>query len=461
MERVDYLVIGGGSGGLASARRAASYGARVAVVEAAELGGTCVNVGCVPKKVMWNAAQLAEALDHAQGYGFDVEMRGHDFGALRERREAYIQRMRAVYANNLAKDNVELVRGRAVFSSAHEVSVGERQLTAAHVLIATGSAASVPDIPGAELGATSDGFFALTALPKSVLIVGAGYIAVELASALRGLGSEVTLAMRHERPLRGFDSMLGDALREALESSGVRVYHDVNVVKLTRNDRAEKLALLSNGHALPAVDAVFWAIGRHANVNGLGLEAAQVRCDSSGHIMVDEWQNTTAPGVYAIGDVAGHATLTPVAIAAGRKLSDRLFGGKSESKLDYADIPSVVFSHPPIGTVGLSETSAREQYGNDVKTYSTRFTNMYYAVTEQKAHTHMKLVTVGKEERVVGVHVIGRGADEMIQGFAVAVKLRATKADFDRTVAIHPTASEELVTMRTPTARHMREAAAE
>ena len=448
MERVDYLVIGGGSGGLASARRAASYGARVAVVEAGALGGTCVNVGCVPKKVMWNAAQIADSLQLARGYGFDVEVRGHDFAGLRQRREAYIERMRDVYAQHLAKDNVELINGRAVLIGPREVSVGERQLTAAHVLIATGSAASVPDLPGAELGATSDGFFALEALPKSVLIVGAGYIAVELSGVLRGLGAEVTLAMRHERPLRGFDAMLGDALREALEESGVHVVPEVNVVRLTRNDRGEKIALLSNGHALPPVETVLWTIGRHANVAGLGLEAASVRRDASGHIVVDEWQNTTAPGVYAIGDVTGHATLTPVAIAAGRKLADRLFGAKPESKLDYNDIPSVVFSHPPIGTVGLSELDARAKYGDEVKVYSTRFTNMYYAVTEQKELTHMKLVTVGKEERVVGVHVIGRGADEMIQGFAVAVKLGATKADFDRTVAIHPTASEELVTLR-------------
>ncbi|MEO7033922.1 MAG: glutathione-disulfide reductase [Polyangiaceae bacterium] len=448
MERVDYLVIGGGSGGLASARRAASYGARVAVVEAAALGGTCVNVGCVPKKVMWNAAQIAEALEHAAGYGFDVHVGGHDFAGLRERREAYIERMRGVYAANLAKDNVELIHGRAVFTSAHEVSVGDRQFLATHVLIATGSAASVPEIPGAELGATSDGFFALETRPKSVLIVGAGYIAVEFAGVLRALGSEVTLAMRHERPLRGFDSMLGEALREALEKSGVQVLHDANVAKLSRNERGEKLALLADGRALPPVETVLWSIGRHANVAGLGLEAASVRSDASGHVVVDEWQNTTAPGVYAVGDVTGHATLTPVAIAAGRKLSDRLFGGKLDAKLDYADIPSVVFSHPPIGTVGLSESDARAQYGDDVKVYSARFTNMFYAVTEQKALTHMKLVTVGKEERVVGVHVIGRGADEMIQGFAVAVRMRATKADFDRTVALHPTAAEEFVTMR-------------
>jgi glutathione reductase (NADPH) len=448
MDRVDYLVIGGGSGGLASARRAASYGARVALVEAGHLGGTCVNVGCVPKKVMWNAAQIAEAFQAAAGYGFDIEVRGHDFGALRQRREAYIARMRDVYAKNLAKDAVQVVIGRARFTGSHEVAVGEQRLSATHVLIATGSAASVPSVPGAELGETSDGFFALEALPRRVLIVGAGYIAVELAGVLRTLGSEVTLAMRHDHPLRGFDRMLGDALRHDMESSGIHVLHEANVASVAQDAQGARVATLADGRKLPPVDHLFWTIGRHANVAGLGLESAAVRSDALGHIVVDDWQNTTTPGVYAIGDVTGRATLTPVAIAAGRRLADRLFGGKPEAKLDYDDIPSVVFSHPPIGSVGLSEADARAKYGEDVKVYATRFTNMFYAPSEHKELTHMKLVTVGKEERVVGVHVIGRGADEMIQGFAVAVKLRATKADFDRTVAIHPTAAEELVTMR-------------
>ncbi len=448
MESFDYLVIGGGSGGLASARRAANCGARVALVEASDLGGTCVNVGCVPKKVMWNAAEIADALHSAAGYGFDIEVRGHDFAALRQRREAYIQRMRAVYAKNLEKDGVQLITGRARFTGPHQVAVGERELSAKHVLIATGSTPTLPKIPGAELGSSSDGFFALEALPKRVLIVGAGYIAVELAGVLRGLGTEVTIAMRNDRPLRGFDAMLGDALRESLENSGVHVRLSSNVASVMLSPNGERVATLEDGYTLPPVDALFWTIGRHANTAGLALDAASVRVDAQGHVVADEWQNTTAPGVYAIGDVTGQATLTPVAIAAGRRLSDRLFGNKPESKLDYQDIPSVVFSHPPIGSVGLSEADARERHGDGVKVYTTRFTNMFYAMTEKKAVTHMKLVCVGPEERVVGVHVIGRGADEMIQGFAVAVKMRATKADFDRTVAIHPTASEELVTMR-------------
>jgi len=448
MESFDYLVIGGGSGGLASARRAAEYGARVALVESGELGGTCVNVGCVPKKVMWNAAEIADALSSAAGYGFDVSVNGHDFAGLRQRREAYIERMRGNYARNLAKDNVLLIHGRGVLLSANQVRVDERVFDAKHVLIATGGAPTIPDIPGAQLGVSSDGFFALSALPQSALIVGAGYIAVELAGVLRGLGCQVTLAMRHERPLRGFDAMLGEALREALEKSGVVVHPNAIAKSVAEAKDGQRIVTLEDGRTLPPVEALFWTIGRHANTAGLGLAAASVGTDASGHVLVDEWQNTSTPGVYALGDVTGRATLTPVAIAAGRRLSDRLFGGKPQAKLDYNDIPSVVFSHPPIGTVGLSETDARALHGDAVKVYSTRFTNMFYAVTEQKALTHMKLVCVGADERVVGVHVIGKGADEMIQGFAVAVKMRATKADFDRTVAIHPTASEELVTMR-------------
>jgi glutathione reductase (NADPH) len=448
MDRVDYLVIGGGSGGLASARRAATYGASVAVVESGALGGTCVNVGCVPKKVMWNASEIADTLALAAGYGFDLEVRGHDFAGLRRRREAYIERMRGVYDKHLSKDGVQLIHGRARLSGPHEVQVGDRVISATHVLIATGSSPTLPDVPGVELGSSSDGFLALEALPKRSLIVGAGYIAVELAGVLRGLGAEVMLAMRNERPLRGFDAMLGDALREAMENSGVHVRLSSTVASVNLNANGERVATLTDGHTLPPVDAVFWTIGRHANTENLGLENAAVRLDAAGHVVVDEWQNTTVPGVYAIGDVTGRATLTPVAIAAGRRLSDRLFGGKPEAKIDYQDIPSVVFSHPPIGSVGLSEADARATHGDAVKVYTTRFTNMYYAVSEKKALTHMKLVCVGADERVVGVHVIGRGADEIIQGFAVAVKMRATKADFDRTVAIHPTAAEELVTMR-------------
>jgi len=448
MDSFDYVVIGGGSGGLASARRAAEYGARVALIEAGALGGTCVNVGCVPKKVMWNAAEVADALRSAAGYGFDVELRGHDFAGLRSRREAYIERMRGHYEKSLAKDKVEVIRGRGSLTSSNQVQVGQRVLNAKHVLIATGSTATLPEIPGAELGESSDGFFALTELPRSALIVGAGYIAVELAGVLRGLGCDVTIAMRNDRPLRGFDAMLGDALREALEQSGVHVRLSSTVTSVAKDASGQRVVTLEGGQTLPPVEALFWTIGRHANTTGLGLETASVRSDPDGHIVVDEWQNTTTPGVYAIGDVTGRATLTPVAIAAGRRLSDRLFGGKSQAKLDYQDIPSVVFSHPPIGSVGLSEADARAQHGDAVKIYSTRFTNMFYSVTEHKALTHMKLVCAGPDERVVGVHVIGRGADEMIQGFAVAVKMRATKADFDRTVAIHPTGSEELVTMR-------------
>jgi glutathione reductase (NADPH) len=407
-----------------------------------------VNVGCVPKKIMWNAAEIAEELEAAKSYGFELEVRGHDFAALRARREAYIARLREIYLANLEKDGVELVSGRAYFRAPGEVAVGERVFSAKHILIATGGKPCKPDILGAKLGLDSNDFFALEAAPKRVLIAGGGYIAVELAGILNKLGSEVTLAIRHDRPLRGFDHMLGDGLRDALERSGVSVLTNATVIGVERGPGETRLASLADGRTLLPVDALFWAIGRQANTEALALEKVSVELDLEGHVVVDEFQNTSAPGIYALGDVAGRATLTPVAIAAGRKLAERLFGGKPEAKLDYEDIPSVVFSHPPLGSVGLSEQDARKIHGEDVKVYTTRFTNLFHGITERKPITQMKLVTVGTAERVIGVHVIGRGADEMIQGFAVALKMRATKADFDRTVAIHPTAAEELVTMR-------------
>ena len=396
---------------------------------------------------MWNAAEVAEHLEAARGYGFDVQVGAHDFAGLCARREAYIARLNKIYEDNLGKDRVQLIRGRAHVTGARRVSVGEQAFEVEHLLIATGGRPCLPAIPGVELGETSDGFFARRSLPKRAVLVGAGYIAVELASVLHGLGSEVTLIMRHDHPLRGFDELLGRSLNDEFEKKGLRLVPNSNVLSVTLGSDEKRVITLDNGQSLSNVDALYWAIGRTANTSGLGLESAGVRCDEAGHVLVDEWQQTNVAGTYAIGDVTGRAQLTPVAIAAGRRLSDRLFGGKADARLDYEDIPSVVFSHPPIGSVGLSETDARERYGT-VKVYTTRFTNMFYCITEKKSLTHMKLVTVGDEQRVVGVHVIGRGADEMIQGFAVAVKLGATKADFDRTVAIHPTASEELVTMR-------------
>lgn len=446
MNEFDLLVIGGGSGGMACARRAAQHGARVALFEPARLGGTCVNVGCVPKKVMWHAADFAEQAADAHGYGFDVGDLTHDWATLCANRDAFVQRLNGIYARNLDKDGVTHVAAPAAFVDAHTLMADGRHYSAPHVVIASGGQARWPDVPGAELGDDSDGFFAWEERPQSVAIAGSGYIAVELAGVLNSLGTQVTLLLRTERLLKHFDAMLGEQLLEHMRAAGIDVRTNCSTAELTPVDGGVQ-ARLSSGETLPAVERFLWAVGRQPNIDGLGL--AQAGVDVSGHaaVSVDAYQNTSADGVHALGDVTGQAELTPVAIAAGRRLSDRLFNAQPERRLDYHNIPSVVFSHPPIGSVGLSEEKARAEHGEAVRVYSSRFVPLYYGALEHKVRASMKLVCVGDEERIVGAHVIGDGADEMLQGFAVAVKMGATKADFDDTVAIHPTSAEEFVTM--------------
>ena len=446
---LDYLVVGGGSGGIASARRAAALGARVALIESGRLGGTCVNVGCVPKKVMFNAASVAEALAAAPDFGFDLSVHGFDFRLLRQRRDAYVTRLNEIYAHHLDKSQVQLVRGRAHFEADRSVVVGRERLTAPHILIAVGGAPRRPRIPGAEFGLVSDDVFALERRPERLLIVGAGYVAVEFAGIFRALGTSVTLAYREASILRHFDAILGDALCEEMVRQGIELAPYSVPTRLERTPDGRLRLERQLGEALAGFDAVLWAIGRVPATPELGLEHVGITLSETGHIPVDGYQNSAAPGIYSVGDVTGHFELTPVAIAAGRRLAERLFGGEPDARVDYENIPSVVFSHPPIGTVGLSELQAREQYGAAlVKTYQARFTNLYYALSEQKPKTTIKLVTVGPEERVVGLHVIGLGADELLQGFAVAIRMGARKSDFDRTLAIHPTAAEEVVTLR-------------
>ncbi len=447
METYDYLVIGAGSGGLASARRAARHGAKVALVAGGPLGGTCVNAGCVPKKIMWNAAECAEWLADAADYGFVVEAPRFDWLKLKQARDAYIERLNAIYARNVQLDGIELVAGRGRFVAANAVEVGERRLDAKAVLIATGGRPSVPAVPGAELGLTSDQFFELTARPESVAVVGGGYIAVELAGVLAALGSDVTLLLRGERLLNGFDEMLSATLASEMSASGINLISAQQLLSVTREANGTLTLAAGHGKRHSGFDALIWATGRVPNTAGLGLETAGVELGLNGEVCVDAFQNTSVAGVHAVGDVTGKLQLTPVAIAAGRRLADRLFGGAPDAHLDYENVPSVVFSHPPIGSVGLTEAEAREQYGDEVKVYTTRFTNMRFGVTSRKPKTAMKLVCVGPTEKVVGLHTIGAGSDELLQGFAVAIKLGATKADFDRTVAIHPTAAEELVTL--------------
>ncbi|NDZ17402.1 glutathione-disulfide reductase [Variovorax sp. WS11] len=442
----ELIAIGGGSGGLAVAQRAAEYGARAAVIEPARLGGTCVNAGCVPKKVLWHAAHLVEGARAASGYGIELPPARVDWGEMRRRRDAYISRLNGIYARNLERRGVTYIDGYAVFEDPRTLRVGERLYTADHIVVATGGRPKLPLIPGARLGLNSDDFFALDARPERVAVVGSGYIAVELAGLLNAFGSRVEQLLRQDTVLRDFDVLVQTALMREMGASGVAFLTTTVPASLERG--ADGIVLnAEDGRRLGPYDAVFWAIGREPATTGLQLERAGLATDASGFLRTDAYQRTPVAGIHAIGDVTGRAALTPVAIAAGRRLADRLFGGLPARRLDYECVPTVVFSHPPVGTVGLTEAQARARH-DTVEVKRTAFVPMYYALTERRQRCEMKLVLAGDKRRVVGCHIVGDGADEMLQGFAVAVRMRATLEDFQDTVAIHPTNAEEMVTMR-------------
>ncbi|MEW8500132.1 MAG: glutathione-disulfide reductase [Candidatus Thiodiazotropha taylori] len=448
-KKYDLIAIGAGSGGLSVAERAAKYGAKCAVIEAKRIGGTCVNLGCVPKKVMWYGAGIAHTLHDAADYGFQIDVNGFSWETLKQHRDEYVAGINSWYHTYLKDSEIDEITGYARFIDPHTLEVNGEQLQAEHIVIAPGAYPVVPSIPGAEHGITSDGFFELETLPRQVAVVGSGYIAVEIAGLLNALGSNVTLLLRREHLLRPFDAMLRECLMEEMVDAGVNIITSSSIGEVVKQDNGElELICADTGHQLGRFDQLLWAIGRAPASSGMNLEKTGIIMDEQGYIPTDEWQNTNLPGVYAIGDVTGRAQLTPVAIAAGRRLGDRLFGGMHERKLDYDLIPTVVFSHPPIATIGLTESEAREIHGDAVKIYQSRFTPMYHAFTKHQSKMAMKLVTVGAREKVVGCHVIGIGADEMLQGFAVAMRMGATKKDFDDTIAIHPSAAEELVTMR-------------
>lgn len=448
-QHFDYISIGAGSGGIASANRAARLGKKAAVIEAKHIGGTCVNVGCVPKKAMWYAGQIADALHYANDYGFKAPLQSFDWSTLVKNREAYIERIHAAYARGFASNDVTVINGFAKFVDKNTVDVDGVLYTADHITIATGGRPSRPSIEGAEHGIDSDGFFALTEQPEKVAVVGAGYIAVELAGVLHALGSESHLLVRKEKPLRGFDNMLSDTLVEQMAKHGPTL-HTMSVPTRVEKHTDNTLTIhLDNGKTVGPVNTVIWAIGREPATDSINIESTGIKLDKRGFIPTDKFQNTDVAGIYAVGDNTGRAQLTPVAVAAGRRLCERLFNNKPNEHLDYSNIATVVFSHPVIGTVGMSEQEAIEEYGVDnVKVYNSQFTALYQAITEDyRDPTRMKLVCIGKEEKIVGIHSIGFGSDELLQGFAVAMKMGATKADFDNTVAIHPTSAEEFVTM--------------
>lgn len=448
-EQYDYIVIGGGSGGIASANRAGMYGAKVLLVEGGAIGGTCVNVGCVPKKVMWQASAMMEMMTRdAKGYGFDVEVKSFDFKKLVQNRETYIDFLHEAYNRGLSSNQVDVVKEYATFIDEQTVKAGSKTYTAPHILIATGGRPKKLGIPGEEYAIDSNGFFALETLPKRIVLVGAGYIAAELAGTVNGLGAKTHWAFRKELPLRTFDSLLSEKVMDHYQQDGMQVYPNSVPQSIEKLASDELVITFENGTKITA-DCIIFGTGRQPNTEKLRLDNTSVELDERGYIKVDKFQNTTQKGIYSVGDVIGKIDLTPVAIAAGRRLSERLFNGKSEEHLDYETIPTVVFTHPPMATVGLTEEEAIEKYGKEtIKIYHSTFTPMYFALDDYRQKCDMKLVCVGEEEKIVGLHAMGLGVDEMLQGFAVAVKMGATKRDFDQTVAIHPTGSEEFVTMR-------------
>lgn len=446
----DVLVLGGGSGGLAAAFRAARHGARVALLEPGELGGTCVNLGCVPKKAMWLAADLAGKIEQAHALGFAVEPRpALAWETLVAHRQRYIEVIHASYRRRLDEEGIVVVPRRGRLRDAHTVVGSDGvAVSARHIVLATGAHPLRPGFEGAELGGVSDDFFRLRAAPGRVAVIGGGYIAVELAGLLQALGSQVDLFAQGRQLLERFDAELAAQLAESLRQQGVRLHFEYRARRIERTGEG-RLRLLGTGEGGEAgFDQVLLAIGRRPNTEGIGLEAAGVRLGEKGEVQVDAWQTSSVPNIHAIGDVAGKVGLTPVAVAAARRLMDRLFGGRPQARLDYEDVPTVVFSHPPLGSVGLSEEQARERHGEAVSVYRSGFRPMLGALADSPQRSLFKVVCVGEARRVVGIHLLGEGADEILQGFAVALKMGLTLQQLEDTVAIHPTSAEEVVLIR-------------
>lgn len=449
---------------MAGSRRAASYGKKVALIEVSpKLGGTCVNVGCVPKKIMWHAADIADKIRHAKGYQFKGPGIGEpqfDWKSFKPKRDEYIRYLNGVYDKNVVNEGVDYIHGSARLKSPTEVEVTAEDgtkcsLKTKFICVATGGRPTIPSddqIPGASLGINSDGFFDLEEQPKRVAVVGAGYIAVELAGIFNTLGTETHLLIRQDNFLRTFDPTLYETLGKWAEHTGIKVHKRTNVAKV-EGAKGRPLTVHTDKGDKIEVDVLLWAIGRHANTEGLGLEELGVKLNKKGEIITNEYQESNVPGIFSIGDVQGRMPLTPVAVAAARRMANRLFGPPKykDDKLAYEDIPTVVFGHPPLGSVGLTEPEAKEKYGEDkIKIYNSSFRSLYFSMVpeDEKEPSVYKVIVAGPEEKIVGIHIIGQGSDEVIQGFAVALKMGATKADLDNCVAIHPTSGEELVTLR-------------
>ena len=399
-----------------------------------QLGGTCVNRGCIPKKIYWYAAEFAYDLKHSNTLGFETNDFKHNWQTLQQASKQYIKKLNDMYRKNLGQKNIEIITGNASFQSSKEISVGGVLLTAKQIIIACGATPVVPDIPGAEFGITSDDFFELKNKPNKTIIVGSGYVAVELAGILNALGSDTKIVARKNSILRKFDQSIQSSVIDYLVESGVEVSLNTDVLSVKENNN--QLLVQTNNKDHTSVDALLWAIGRKPLVSDLGLERTQVTKDKNNFILVDQYQTTKDPNICAIGDVVGNHELTPVAIAAGRILSDRLFSDKEKEWLEYKNIPTVIFAHPPVGTVGMSEEEARAVYGNKVKIYEANFVSLRHSLIGVSSKAMVKLVCLGKEEIVIGCHIVGQGADELLQGFAVAIKMGAQKKDLDNTIAV-------------------------
>lgn len=444
----DLFVIGAGSGGVRAARFSAGYGARVAVAESRYLGGTCVNVGCVPKKLLVYGAQFADEFEHAEGFGWTPGQASFSWPMLIANKNREIERLNGIYRKLLVGSGVTLLEGHARLLDEHSVEVDGKTYSAERILIATGGWPHIPDIPGHEHAINSNQAFFLDELPRRVLVVGGGYIAVEFASIFNGLGAQTSLLYRGELFLRGFDNSLRTHLHEELGKRGLDVQFNTDIARIDKQADGSLQATLKDGRTLEA-DCIFYATGRRPMLDNLGLENTGVTLDDKGYIEVDDEYQTKAPSILAIGDVIGRVQLTPVALAEGMAVARRLFKPDEYRKVDYRMIPTAVFSLPNIGTVGLSEEQAREA-GHQVKIYESRFRPMKLTLTESDERTLMKLVVDADTDRVLGCHMVGPDAGEIVQGLAIALKAGATKQVFDETIGVHPSAAEEFVTLRTP-----------
>lgn len=446
----DLFVIGAGSGGVRAARFAAGFGAKVAVAESRYLGGTCVNVGCVPKKLLVYGAHFGDDFEQAEGYGWSLDKADFDWATLIANKNREIERLNGIYRNLLVNSGVELLEGHARLLDPHKVEINGQHYSAKHILLATGGWPQIPDIPGREHAISSNEAFFLKTLPKRVLVVGGGYIAVEFAGIFQGLGAETSLLYRGELFLRGFDGTVRQHLKDELTRRGLNLQFNADIARIDKQADGSLKATLKDGRELEA-DCVFYATGRRPMLDNLGLENTGVKLDERGFIEVDDQYQSAEPSILAIGDVIGRVQLTPVALAEGMAVARRLFKPEQYRLVDYQNIPTAVFSQPPIGTVGLTEEQAREA-GHPVQIFESRFRPMKLTMTECQERTLMKLVVDARTDKVLGCHMVGPDAGEIVQGLAIAIKAGATKQLFDETIGVHPTAAEEFVTLRTPVA---------